>query len=301
MHIKKLTSPILKTLFLGTIIALVVVACKRQYSDVSIPSDKDANVVSFLPKTGSLTNSYYVKSTNAPFVIPIGMTNTSSKDRVINFTVTSRTAVAGQQYTAPAAVTMKAGQTLDSLSFQALFSGYTTGRVDTLVIRTNSYPVVSGQDSVRLIVRPYCDVIGTALIGDYANTSDFQDPYGNSASNYTATIVSWTPISGSSTTATIVIKNIGVSPDIGFGGNPTGVSSDPMLAGITATADWTDPSNFKITIPQQTYAANEYGYGVAKITGTGGSFSSCDQTFKLTYTITVSAGSFGTFVTTLKR
>lgn len=297
MKIKQLITPSFFKMFLvGLILTAAIFSCKKEYSPVL---KNAAQVAEFAPISGSWTNSYYVTSTNAPYLIPVGFTDFSNTDRTINFTVTSRTAVAGQQYTAPAPITIKAGQVLDTLRFSGLFSGYSGGRIDTVVIKFTGYSAVNGLDSMVLILRPYCDVIGTALTGNYTNTSDYQSPYGTSASNYTAVISSWTPLTA--TTATVVIQNIGLSPDIGFGGNPNASGSDPIYTGITATADWTDPSNFKITIPQQTYANNEYGYGVAKITGTSGSFSSCDQRFTLTYTITVSAGSFGSFTTTLVR
>jgi len=294
MKVKQLIFGGLTIFFLGTIIVTMFFSCKREYAPIN---PNAAQAVEFIPTSNSWLNNYYVTSTNAPYLIPVGITYASNQDRVINFTVTSSTgAVAGQQYENPAPVTIKAGQVLDTLRFQGLYSGYSTGRIDTVVVKFSGYSAVDNLDSMVLVLRPYCDVIGTDLTGNFAHTTDFQSGYGTSASNYTASVASWTPIS--ETSATVVFQGIGLSPDIGFGGGQ--IDTDPVVTGITATVDWSDPSNFKITIPAQTYETGTFGYGVSTIRGAG-TFSSCDQIFTLTYTVTVGSGSFGTFVTTLRR
>lgn len=297
MRIKQLTSPFIKMFLLGVVVAVLMFSCKREYSTISLTSDA---VAEFVPVTGSFVNSYYIKSTNDPYLIPVGLTNFSNTDRTIDFTVSSNTAVAGQQYTAPSPVTIKAGETLDTLRFQGIFAGYTGGRIDTVTIKITGYSTVNGQDSIQLVLRPYCDVIGNDLTGDYTHTTDYYpaavSAANASASQYTATISSWTPLTA--TTASIVIQNLGLTQDVGFG---PFASTDPAESGLTATVDWTDPSNFKVTLPSQSYiAGNLYGYGPATISGSG-SFSSCDQIFTITYTVKVSAGSFYPTLTQLVR
>ena len=70
---------------------------------------------------------------------------------------------------------------------------------------------------------------------------------------------------------------------------------------ITVNLDWTDPANFKTTIPAQ-FLYTDPTYGAATITGVGnGSFASCNNTFTFSYKVTVSAGSFGNYTTTMAR
>jgi len=287
-----------KAFFSSSIFALLLiisfVGCKKYDGITPIPSE---GVAEFAPASGSFIADYYIKSTNDPFSIPVGFTNFSDVDRTITFTATSKTAVAGTQFVAPGSVTIKAGKVLDTLKFKGLFAGYTGGRKDTVTIKFSGYPALGGQDSFRVVIRPYCDVVAANLTGAYANTRDYYPAVGSnpSASKYTATISSWTPLT--STTATIVIQNLGLTTDIGFG--PFG-ATDPAKTGITATADWTDPANFKITIASQPYMASLYTYGAATISGSG-TFSACDQTFTIGYTVKVAAGSFLNTWTVLTR
>ena len=57
--------------------------------------------------------TYYIRSTNDVYKLPIGVTTVSDKDRTINFRYTS-TAIAGTQYNAPSSLIIRAGQALDS-------------------------------------------------------------------------------------------------------------------------------------------------------------------------------------------
>jgi len=244
--------------------------------------------------------SYYLKSNNAPFAIPVGFTNTSGSDRTLTFTTTSKTATLGTQYTAPAtSVTVKAGQTLDSLMFTGIFSGYPTGRKDTMVVTctTTGFPFVNGQSVYKFVVQAYCDVVQANLIGDYTTTTDYYPAVGSgpSASKYTANISNWTPLTA--TTANITIKNLGRSPDTGFGPFQ---ASDPAATGLTAKLDWTNPANFTITLATQSYMASLYTYGAATISGSG-TWSACDQKFTLGYSVKVAAGSFTNQWTVLTR
>ena len=276
----------LTRLSLYIVLLATVFSCKKAseyYNQFDLPT---ASVAEFGPGTvggtpGSYIGSYFIKSTNDPYLLPVGFTGFADADRVINFTVTSKTAVAGVQYVTPSPVTVKAGQALDTLRLKGIFAGYPAGRRDTVTIKLKGYPTVNNTDSFRVVIQPYCDVIPANLAGNYTKSYDIQTgqptygPYGTSVSNYTAL----TP-----TTATIKITNFW---DVG--------------TSVTVTLDWTDPANFKTTIPAQ-FLYTDPTYGAATITGVGnGTFSSCDNTFSFSYKVTVAAGSFGNFTTTIAR
>ena len=245
----------------------------------------------------SSEGSYFITSDpNTVFKIPVGITRIPDKDRTIEFTVSSPSgAVEGQQYTLSGnSITIPAGQTVDSISLNGIFSAYPTGRVDTLIftITGGDVPSLVGSDVYTLVLQKYCDVDLDALLGDYDNSYDNQDP--DAYGPYTATIVSAT--STGATSAQLVIQYFG---DYGFG--PFGPGDPSYDTGITVNIDWSDPANFFTTIPTQplgVYAP----YGMITITGVGkGTFSSCDNTITISYKATVSAGSFGNFVTVLSR
>ncbi|RZM24861.1 MAG: hypothetical protein EOO88_21385 [Pedobacter sp.] len=239
---------------------------------------------------------YYLKSTNAPFLIPVGLTTVSDVDRTLNFTYTSTTAASGVQYTAPASVTIKAGSVIDTLRFKGIFSGYPAGRKDVITVKMDGYPAVDGLNTFKITTQPYCDVVSSSLIGNYTNTKDY---YGGapSAAKYTASISNWTPTGTSGTAATILIKNLGVTSDVGFG---PFAATDPAATGITANLDWSNAANFTITIPSQPYVTSLYTYGASTISGTG-TFSACNQTFTINYTVRVAAGNFTGTSTVLSK
>lgn len=240
--------------------------------------------------------SYFITSDpNTVFKIPVGITRIPDKDRVIEFTVTSPSgAVQGQQYILSGnTITIPAGQTVDSISLNGIFSAYPTGRVDTLIftITGGDVPSLVGSDVYTLILQKYCDVDLNALLGDYDNTYEQDpDPYGP----YTATVVSAT--STGPTSAQLLIKNFA---DYYFG--PFGAGDPTYDTGITVNIDWSDPADFFTTIPTQPLGVIP-PYGIATIKAAGkGSFSSCDNTITVSYTTTVAAGSFGNVVTVLSR
>ncbi len=240
----------------------------------------------FAPVTnGTYVGNYFVKSTNDPYLIPVGFDGFSDADRTITFTVKSRTASAGTQYVAPSPVTVKAGQVLDTLRFKALFSGYPSGRKDTVVIKMSGYPTVNNIDSFTVVIQPYCDVILDNLVGLYNNTYDVEPTpvYGP----YVSQVV-LTNNYHQGTTDTIRINNFA-----DYGGY------------ILVRLDWTDPANFKATVldGQNTLGLNYPPYGIVLTRSSGlvGTFSSCDQTFDIKYNLYVSAGSFGNFRTKLSR
>ena len=181
---------------------------------------------------------------------------------------------------------------------KGLFAGYpSSSRIDTLYIKIcgGDIPTSTYWNNYRLILRKYCDVVATNLTGSYANSTD---TYGGSAStkpNYTATISNWTATSA--TTATVIINNLGATSDNGWG--PFGSTDAAVNPGLSATLDWTDPANFKVTIPTQNYFNDGSGNSTINATGT---FSSCDQTFTITEKVKYAGnGSTYTTVSYLRR
>jgi hypothetical protein len=128
------------------------------------------------------SNNYYnynileIPAPGSVFNIPIGVTTVSNVDRKVSFTYTSNRAVAGAQYTAPAEITIKAGQAVDTLRIQGLFGGYPSGRIDTLKIKITSgtgFINKNGyQDSLMLIMKKTCPVVVADFAGDFEIEED---------------------------------------------------------------------------------------------------------------------------------
>jgi hypothetical protein len=282
-----------KTLFkitFAAVVALGAYSCKKNNlvidQDIEAPAYAKFNVKA----PADTAQVYYIRNTNAPFKIPIGVTNVSSVDRTINLSYTSRTAVAGQQYNAPTSVVIPAGQTLDTLEVQGLFAGYASAtRIDTLYIKITGgdVPASSYWKGYRLIMRKYCDVDINAFDGDYDGTLEYTaagavgyGPYTTSISNITTT---------GATTATATIDNL-----YDYGG------------AVNATFDWTNPAAFRVTIAEQNTGALVVSGGVTyalwiRTNGTSSTFSSCENTVTVFIdaiaknpTTGVSAGNFST-------
>lgn len=229
------------------------------------------------------TGAYFITDdANTVFYIPVGTTVVSNKDRNIQFSITSTSAVEGQQYTvANKTVTIPAGQAGDTIPLKGIFGGYPTGRKDTLTFKITGgdVPALAGSDAYKVILQKYCAVNLNDLLGTYADCYDKQTgepdygPY---------SIVIKSPEPNGTNKGKVVLENFW---DVG--------------TEITIELDWTDPANFKTNIPiQKLY--DHPTYGPATITPVGnGVFSSCDKTFTFSYKVTVAAGSFGNFTTTL--
>ena len=247
--------------------------------------------------TPLLSVSYYIKNDpGTEFKIPIGITNVSNVARKVIIKDSSRTAVAGVQYTIDSlTLTIPAGQAVDSLVLRGIYSAYPIGRTDTLYLKIvgGDVPENAYATTYMVVMAGYCDVVQNDLVGDYTNTADFYGSTASSQNPYTATIANWT--STGATSATITITNLGLTSDVGFGPFDP---ADPAATGITASLDWSNPSNFTISVPKQNYVNDLYGGGLAKISGSG-SFSSCAETFTLS--LVVDQYPTYTFVTKLKR
>ena len=235
--------------------------------------------------------SYYIKNDpNSTFKIPVGVTNLSNSSRNITVTVTTTTGATSAQYSVPSTtVTIPAGKAVDSITVKGLFSGYAVARIDTLVFTITGGDVTPSDynKTFKLVLRKYCDVVLSNFLGVYANSYD--DDGGGPYGPYTTTVTAVNQLTPS--TGTITIAN---ASDAWMG-----VPPNPIVVGL----DWTDPANFKTTIAAQIiYSGNFYGYGALTITGVGtGTFSSCDNTIKLNYKMTVGAGSFGGVNTVMAR
>jgi len=230
------------------------------------------------------TGSYFVtQDANTVYKIPVGLTATSDQDRTIQFTIASPSgAVEGQQYTIDKkTVTIPAGKAVDTIYLKGKFSGYPTGRKDTLVFTITGGDAIAmaGFNEFRVFLQKYCPVNLSDFAGVYDESYDLQvgepdyGPYSTLLKD---------PVSTGATKGKITIENFW---DVG--------------TSITVDLDWTDPANFKTSIPSQ-FLYNHPTYGPATIGPVGsGTFSSCDQTFTFSYTVTVGAGSFGNFTTTI--
>jgi hypothetical protein len=251
---------------------LLVLSCKKQETLIA-PSAAE-----FTAATNTAT--YFIQNTpGSVYKIPIGVTSASKSDRTIKFTVSSPTgAVAGSQYTIGSnSVTIPAGKVVDSIAVNGLFAGYSTvGRRDTLVftITGGDVPPSIYGNMFKLVMLKSCDVVAANLVGNYANSTDTYNGAASTKPNYTASISNWTVVSA--TSATVTIKNLGATSDNGWG--PFGATDASLNPGLTATLNWADPANMTVTIATQNYFDD--GSGNSTITGSG-TFSSCDQTFKI--------------------
>lgn len=260
---------------------LFIVSCKKNNvvldMDVTAPAYAKFNTIAAADSIGT----YYIKSTNTPYVLPIGITNVSKVDRNIQFTYSSTAAVVGTQFNAPTSLVIKAGTAVDQLTISGLFSGYPLStRKDTvkITISGGDVPASSYKGVYRLILRKYCDVSLADLYGNYTATDYYA---------YPMTVKAGSAVSTGATTGSVQVTNLW---DYG------------VVTTTTINLDWTDPANFKVTIPDQVYVAGD-GLWI-KNSATTGAFSSCDQTFTLNYTLyfkATGANYYANQVTKLKR
>jgi hypothetical protein len=253
---------------LGLCGVLFFAACKKNNlvvdQDIVPPTYAKFNTIQETDTMGT----YYVKSTNDPFKLPVGITTVANSDRTIQFTYTG-TGVQGTQFNAPASLVIKAGETLDSLTISGLFSGYpSSDRKDTMVISISGgdVPASAYKSKYYLILRKYCDVNLADFYGDYTNSFDNEN-YGP----YYTSIVAGSAVSTGPTSGTIKVINLWDY----FGGDP--------FPTTTVELDCADPANFKVTIPDQKFLTSEDLW--IKGTATAGTFSSCDQSFTFRYTL----------------
>jgi hypothetical protein len=279
---------------LGSIVVFAINACKKNNFAV----DKNIVPPTFV-KFNTLGNAdtiatYFVRDVNNVYKIPIGITTVSDKDRTIQITYSSKSAVQGTQYNAPATITIPAGKALDTLTIQGLFSGYTSSsRIDTLKITLGSgdVPTSAYKGTYTLYIRKYCNVTINTFAGAYNNTREL---YGTSAYGpYTTTITSIT--STGTNKARIAVTNIW---DTGWGP-------------IEFDLDWSNPSNQTVTAVAKSsgigdagdISSSYAGYQVAiRANGLVGSFDACDPVITLKLQLGVAGlGYFSTLYTVTMR
>jgi hypothetical protein len=255
--------------------------------------DKNENIGNVIvpPSQATFANqtggSYFVENTpTSTFKVPVGVTTLSNVARKVNFTVTSPTGAGAAQYTIVGgnSVTIPAGKAVDSITVRGLFAGFPGTRRDTLIFKISGGDVDPGKfnDTYTLVMTKFCPVNLSAFTGNYTRSFDLQPPstpYGPYAISVSS-VTSLTP-----TTGFVLMNNVW---DVGS-------------ANIRVNLDWTNPANFTTSVPTQ-FLYNDPTFGPATIRPVGtGTFSSCDNTFSLRYEVTVAAGTFGVFTTTIAR
>ncbi|HVZ96361.1 MAG TPA: hypothetical protein VG847_05765 [Chitinophagaceae bacterium] len=245
----------------------------------------------------SQTGKYLISDdTSSVFEIPIGLTAACEKPMTINFTVASPSgALQGQQYSLGAtSITIPANTLVDSIPLKGIFSGYTSGRKDTLIFTITGGDIGGRKDytTYTVVLRQYCHSNIYDFIGDYTNCTDKNNSI---SAPYSVSVDS--VLSTGTTSATLYIRNLASAS---FG--PYVRSDAAISPGIAVSFDWSDSSNLVTTIAAQKLCDSVLTYGQGTISGvTTGSYSSCDNSITLNYTVTVAAGTFGDFVTTLRR
>lgn len=277
---------IIKSLLLTLAAAVSIVSCKKEQQDYYPVPEEEAH---FTFKTSD--NFTITSAATASKKVPVGITTVSDQDRTVNFQITSSTgAQEGVHYNVSGkSFVIKAGQTIDSLTINAVFAQYQSGRKDTLKVRLidgGNVPASKTNNEYVLVVRGPCfeGEIGdpgalNALLDTYNNTAE--DWGGTTYGPYVTTISAATKTGP--TTATITVTNL-----FDFGWAP-----------ITFTLDWTDINNRKITLVQQTSIAPA-STAFAGASGTiqvgphaqVGTFSYCNKVLTLRMRIGITGGSY---------
>jgi hypothetical protein len=283
--IRRLSSILLFAGFAG----IAFTACKKQ--EITIPPAQ----TEFVKGTGV----YNIQDTPTTiYHVPFEVTSLSNVDRKVTYKITSSTgAVAGTQYNLPGngTATIPADSVGGVIDIKGIYAAYAAdpGRIDTLTITFTGGDAqpAAFNTSFTLIVQQYCNVVLSDLLGAYTNCFDIQT--GSAAGGpYPVTI---TGVSTGPTSAQLVIQDFGLAYFGPFA--PTDNSANP---GITVNIDWSDASNFTATVVSQPFFVHPV-YGLAIATPNEGTFSSCAESFTLTYDVSVSLGTFGTFTTYLFR
>lgn len=194
--------------------------------------------------------AYLVAEPDTKFLVPFGITTLAKEDVTIIVSVSSTTgAVEGTHYTiASKKVTIPAGKAVGFLEVRAFFAPYESReRKDELVFKIESSSSVKPiATNSQYILSISGDVNPEGLKGVYNNTNETlppNPPYGP----YKTTISSVKRLTA--TTAEIVVENI-------FD-NPT-----PWKP-ITFKLDWTDPSDFIVTLNPQSGIGDAGVFGPA--------------------------------------
>ena len=258
----------LKIIFF-VITAMFCYSCNKSTID---PSPASIATVKFTNKDSIPT--YIISSTADSFKIPIEVSTIVNVDRVVRFTYSSSTALAGQHYLAPSSIIISAGKMKDSLVIKGLFSGFNCLEVDTLninIIASDDFnPNTTNSNFQIILKRSPLD----ELLGVYTHTTDIfptdtllTDPYITSVS----TVNYITPTSG-----TLFISDIyDLWPPLNF------------------ILDWTDELHKTLTVLPQD--GLPYGNGeTCDIrpfpSGNLGDFSICENLLTLKMQVRINSG-----------
>lgn len=265
-----------RLLFGMALVLLVAFGCKKEKTTVP---------PTFAHFEFMASGDYYVtQNPNTSFKIPIGLTSASDVPRTVQVTITSPSGAAeGAQYTVSTkSITIPAGKVEDSIIVKGNYNGFAGGRLDTLVFKITGGDIspVETSKEYTLYMQQYCEVdlgmfSGIYIAQDYYDGEPDGGPYS----------VRLTP--GSTTGATS--GNFSIE---GLWGTPT-------LLNINL--NWADPAAFTTEIPVQAFFVHPtYGQSTIRPNGKG-TFSSCNNTLRIDYEVTVAAGSFGQYYTTLRK
>ena len=272
----------IKQIAVLAVLAVAVSSCKKDDKVVTPPAQAH-----FLNQSGG---TYFVTGPTVSYKVPIGTTTVANEPRTVTISVTSPTgAVQGTHYTlSSTTITIPAGKAIDSsLVIQGIYSQYTTGRKDTLIISIQDQGIAKSDDNSKftLLMRGPCfdgDVILNDLLGAYNRTNENWD--GSLYGPYITTVSAVTPLTA--TTGKITVTNI----------------FDDGWSPVEFTLDWTDPLNRKVTLVEQVSGGNAgHAFGAtyngvpfkvgpvpASAGGTVGTFSVCGQTITLQMWIGIS-------------
>jgi hypothetical protein len=281
-------STFFKYLTFALVVGIAFVACKKNNfivdKDALIPGDGAHFVVK--PAISTVANAvvpFAISADPTPgtvYKIPVGLTNVSNVDRVVNFSYTSRTAVNGTQYNAPATLTIKAGTALDTLRIQGLFSGYATpGRKDTLKIKiaaaAGGIANIGYQDSISLVLQKFCPLNMADFAGDFTVVQDGWEDY----------------FPGDVVTLSVSGNNI-------IFDYPTPYNHNSLNIVVSQTPPFsTSVANTAIG----SYSPTGTIYSAKSVADAGNVVSPCDGTISVLLNFTSPAGSYGNFPLKLKK
>ncbi|MCW5914339.1 MAG: hypothetical protein KIT66_07005 [Chitinophagaceae bacterium] len=224
-----------------------------------------------------------VNGKSAPYIIPIGVTNVSNVDRTINISYSSATAVNGQQFSAPTTLVVKAGEALVNLEITGIYDGYeSVSRSDNLkvTITGGDVPANVTKTNYLLTIKKYWVAPTNVFQGIYTESDYYGgeldgDPY---------------PVEVSLISANGPLLNMQV---VGLWG---------MSTPLKFTMSWIDLEHGTTTVPTQAWVSDLFGYGQATTKQSGnGTFTVTPNQFSLGYEHTVSAGSFGKYVSVFEK
>ena len=269
---------------IGALALISLASCKKNNYVVG----KTLNTPSFTHigtwNAGDTVGTYAVKSTNAPYMIPIAVTNVSNVDRTITLTYTSATAVQGVDFTAPTTFVMKAGKAVDSIPITGSFAAF--GGVVTKIHQIKM--TISGGDIAvnpikthyNLTMKMFWQADANAFSGVY-NISDFYN--GALESSYTVVI---TPVSGNGPTSVISIDNLW----------DAGVP-------VKVTLNWSDLNSGSTVVPKANWFVDAtYGQATVNPNTTAACvFTKSPKKLTIGWEALVAAGSFGKYISILTQ